>query len=57
MSMVFQHFGLFPHRRIIDNVAYGLEIQGIKRADRLEKAAQVLQPVSYTHLSRRGART
>ena len=45
MSMVFQHFGLFPHRRIIDNVAYGLEIQGIKRADRLEKAAQVLQLV------------
>jgi len=45
MSMVFQHFGLFPHRRIIDNVAYGLEIQGIKRAERLEKAAQVLQLV------------
>ena len=45
MSMVFQHFGLFPHRRIIDNVAYGLEIQGVKRADRLEKAAAVLQLV------------
>ena len=29
MSMVFQHFGLFPHRRVIDNVAYGLEVQGI----------------------------
>ena len=45
MSMVFQHFGLFPHRRIIDNVAYGLEIQGMKRADRLDKAAAVLQLV------------
>jgi glycine betaine/proline transport system ATP-binding protein len=45
MSMVFQHFGLFPHRTIIDNVAYGLEIQGIKKADRLEKAARVLQMV------------
>lgn len=45
MSMVFQHFGLFPHRRIIDNVAYGLEVQGMKRADRLAKAAQVLQLV------------
>ena len=31
MSMVFQHFGLFPHRRVIDNVAYGLEVQGIAR--------------------------
>ena len=27
LSMVFQHFGLFPHRRVIDNVAYGLEVQ------------------------------
>ena len=45
MSMVFQHFGLFPHRRILDNVAYGLEIQGVKRADRLERAAHVLQLV------------
>jgi glycine betaine/proline transport system ATP-binding protein len=45
MSMVFQHFGLFPHRRIIDNVAYGLEIQGVARAERLERAAAVLQLV------------
>jgi len=45
MSMVFQHFGLFPHRKIIDNVAYGLEIQGVRKADRLEKASQVLQLV------------
>ena len=26
MSMVFQHYGLFPHRRVIDNIAYGLEV-------------------------------
>jgi glycine betaine/proline transport system ATP-binding protein len=31
MSMVFQHFGLFPHRRVIDNVAYGLEVQGVPK--------------------------
>lgn len=42
MSMVFQHFGLFPHRRVIDNVAYGLEVQGIGKADRRAKAADVL---------------
>ena len=34
MSMVFQHFGLFPHRTVIDNAAYGLEVQGIAKAER-----------------------
>ena len=29
VSMVFQHFGLLPHKQVIDNVAYGLEIRGI----------------------------
>ncbi len=46
ISMVFQHFGLFPHRRIIDNVAYGLEIQGVKRKERYERAANVLELVN-----------
>ncbi len=46
MSMVFQHFGLLPHRRIIDNVAYGLEIQGIKRAERYKRAMAVLEVVN-----------
>lgn len=45
VSMVFQHFGLFPHRRVIDNVAYGLEIQGMSRADRYERASQVIELV------------
>ena len=45
MSMVFQHFGLFPHRRVIDNVAYGLEVQGQSKAQRLEKAGEVLELV------------
>jgi glycine betaine/proline transport system ATP-binding protein len=45
VSMVFQNFGLFPHRRVIDNVAYGLEVQGAKRADRLERAAQMIELV------------
>lgn len=45
MSMVFQHFGLFPHRRVIDNVAYGLEIQGIPREDRHRRAREVLELV------------
>ena len=45
MSMVFQHFGLFPHRRIIDNVAYGLEVQGVDKSTRRVKAQEVLDLV------------
>jgi glycine betaine/proline transport system ATP-binding protein len=45
MSMVFQHFGLFPHRRVIDNAAYGLEIQGIDKAERYERAMNVIEVV------------
>jgi glycine betaine/proline transport system ATP-binding protein len=45
ISMVFQHFGLFPHRRVLDNVAYGLEIQGVERLVRRERAKQVLDLV------------
>ena len=42
MSMVFQRFGLFSHRRVIDNIAYGLEVQGMSRDERLEKAQETL---------------
>jgi glycine betaine/proline transport system ATP-binding protein len=45
LSMVFQHFGLFPHRRVIDNAAYGLEVQGLGRAERHERAREVLETV------------
>ena len=45
VSMVFQNFGLFPHRRVIDNVAYGLEVRGIAKAQRLERAAEMIQLV------------
>ncbi len=45
VSMVFQHFGLFPHRRVIDNAAYGLEIQGVDKDQRYARAAEVLKMV------------
>ena len=45
ISMVFQHFGLFPHRLIVDNVAYGLEVRGIEKEERLKKAQDVLDVV------------
>lgn len=38
IAMVFQRFGLLPHRKVLDNVAYGLEIRGIGRAEREEAA-------------------
>jgi glycine betaine/proline transport system ATP-binding protein len=44
-SMVFQHFGLLAHRRVIDNVAFGLEVQGVAKATRLARAADVLRLV------------
>jgi glycine betaine/proline transport system ATP-binding protein len=45
LGMVFQRFALFPHRTVVDNVAYGLEIQGINKEERLEKARRVLEVV------------
>ncbi len=44
-SMVFQHFGLLPHRRVIDNVAYGLEVRGVSKAERYAKATEVIELV------------
>jgi len=45
MSMVFQRFGLFPHKTVIQNVAYGLEIQGKKLEERNEIAMQQIEAV------------
>jgi len=45
VSMVFQHFALLPHRTVIDNVAYGLEIQGVDKAERLERANTIIRLV------------
>jgi glycine betaine/proline transport system ATP-binding protein len=45
VSMVFQHFGLLPHRRIVENVAFGLEIQGVERGERTRRAEGVLETV------------
>ena len=43
VSMIFQHFGLLAHRRVVDNVAFGLEIQGVSKAERLARAREVLE--------------
>jgi glycine betaine/proline transport system ATP-binding protein len=51
-SMVFQHFGLLPHRRVIDNIAFALEVNGIPRDARHARAHEVIELVGlqgYEH--------
>ncbi|WP_198411100.1 quaternary amine ABC transporter ATP-binding protein [Microbacterium suaedae] len=45
ISMVFQHFALLPHRTVADNVAYPLELQGVGKRERLDKANEILDLV------------
>jgi len=44
-SMVFQHFGLLPHRQVLDNVAYGLEVRGMGKKERRAKAGEIVELV------------
>ncbi len=48
MAMVFQHFGLFPWKTVVDNVAYGLKLSGVKRAQAKERAMSFIQLVGLT---------
>ncbi|GAB2848907.1 glycine betaine/L-proline ABC transporter ATP-binding protein [Microbacterium insulae] len=45
ISMVFQHFALLPHRTVLDNAAYALEIQGVSRDERRRRAREILDKV------------
>lgn len=53
-GMVFQHYALFPHMPVEDNVAFGLEARGIPRAKRLERARSALDSVGLGSAGSRG---
>jgi glycine betaine/proline transport system ATP-binding protein len=48
VAMVFQHFGLLPHRQVIDNVAFGLEVRGVGKAERRAKAQEMVDLVGLS---------
>ena len=45
VAMVFQHFGLLPHRQVMDNVAYGLEVRGMDKEERYRFASDAIETV------------
>ena len=45
VCMVFQQFALFPHRSVVDNAAYGLEVQGVDKAQRKKRVLEALEMV------------
>ena len=52
VGMVFQHFGLLPHRRVIDNVAFGLEVRGEDKARRRQRAQEMVDLVGLSGYER-----
>jgi glycine betaine/proline transport system ATP-binding protein len=48
VSMVFQHFGLLPHRKVIDNIAFGLEVRGEGRGNRRTRAQEMVDLVGLS---------
>ena len=48
VSMVFQHFGLLPHRKVIDNIAFGLEVRGEGKKDRRNRGQEMVDLVGLS---------
>jgi glycine betaine/proline transport system ATP-binding protein len=48
VAMVFQHFGLLPHRKVVDNIAFGLEVRGESRSTRRNRAQEMIDLVGLT---------
>ena len=56
MAMVFQSFALFPHRSVLDNAAFGLEVAGLSRKARHDRAMQALERVGLISEARKRPR-
>ena len=56
VNMVFQQYALFPHMTIYDNVAFGLKMRGVPRADHRERVTEILRIVSLEGYERRRPR-
>jgi glycine betaine/proline transport system ATP-binding protein len=48
VSMVFQHFGLLPHRKVIDNIAFGLEVRGEAKGERRNRGQEMVDLVGLS---------
>ena len=48
VAMVFQHFGLLPHRQVIDNIAFGLEVRGVGKPERRARAQEMVDLVGLS---------
>jgi ABC-type Fe3+/spermidine/putrescine transport system ATPase subunit len=55
-TTVFQHFALFPHRSVLDNVAFGLKMEKVPKEERRKRAMEALDMVGLTELSQRKPR-
>src|ERR671926_258673 len=52
-TTVFQHFALFPHRSVLDNVAFGLKMEKVPKDERRERAREALEMVGLANLADR----
>lgn len=53
VNTVFQDYALFPHMSVLDNVAYGLRVRGLSKADRITRSMRALESVRLDHLADR----
>src|SRR5919197_1102821 len=56
VNMVFQHYALFPHMSIYDNVAYGLKVKRVPRSEHRKRVQEMLRVVELEGLERRRTR-